>query len=389
MKTIAVIGASGFVGSALVERLTEGRQSYRLIPFIHSSGNAMGLARRNLELRSIDLLDGRAVDDALTGVTHVVNCSRGGEELMFRGLRNLLAASKKHRIHRFVHLSSVAVYGDPPPANSTSETADAAPEPKSYAWIKLEQDRMVAAAAARGLPSIVLCPPNISGPGSYFLMTLVDALRSGTFALLEDGATACTLVDVTNLAHAIELALEGGPTDGRRIFITDDEETTWGALIAAVLPLAECEGRPPGITRQALLQHKANTRKQGISVMQGLKHLISSDVREAMRKDPFWAKAEMLLRSGIAKLGSSVEDKLKQAVEGPMRIARMDAPLSPLAQQQLRGVWHSCSLAKTVLHYRPVYSWAESMRGFSRWYRVQHGMNTPMWPLLRQLSAPR
>ena len=388
MSTVAVIGASGFVGTAVVERLSASQSGYRVLPFIHSSGNAMSLARRGLELRYLDLLDPAGVSAALKGVTHVVNCSRGGDDVMIQGLRNLLVTSRKQRIMRFIHLSSVAVYGDPPSADSVTESGRTAAKPGSYGWTKLKQDRMVMSAAEAGLSSVVLCPPNISGPGSHFLVTLVEALRSGTFALLDDGSAPCNLVDIENLAHAIELGLESGPADGRRMFVTDDEETTWGSLINTLLPLAQGAALPPRLSREALAQRTTEPWNRSISIIRSLKHLFSSGVREALRKDPLWERVDGALRSAVGRLGRSVEDKLRLTVEGPLPVAKIVAEpkLSPLALQQLRGIRHSCSRAKTLLGYRPLYSGAESNRAFSRWYRDQHGMDTAMWPLLQQLA---
>ncbi|HEY9446059.1 MAG TPA: NAD(P)-dependent oxidoreductase, partial [Burkholderiales bacterium] len=139
MRRIAVVGASGLVGSTLTERLLA-QGADEIVPFIHSSGNAMRLARRGVELKMLDLMEPTQVEAALAGVTHVVNCSRGSDEVMLTGLSNLLAASRKHRVERFVHLSSVAVYGDPPPPESSAEDAPALPARGTYGWIKLQQD---------------------------------------------------------------------------------------------------------------------------------------------------------------------------------------------------------------------------------------------------------
>ena len=225
MRRIAIIGASGLVGATIVERLlAEGHDE--VVPFIHSSGNAMRLARRGIDLKMLDLLNSEQVQSELAGVTHVVNCSRGGDDVMLKGLRNLLAASKRHRVQRFVHLSSVAVYGDPPPPESVHESAPTAPARGTYGYLKLQQDEIVEKAVAEGVPSSVLCPPNISGPYSHYLVGLVQTLRTGALAVLDDGRGPCNLVDVANLSHAVELALTEGPADGKRIFITDDEDTT-------------------------------------------------------------------------------------------------------------------------------------------------------------------
>jgi len=387
MTRIAVVGASGFVGTALVDRLYE--SALEVVPLIHTSGNAMALARRGLALRSLDLLNPNDVDAALQGVTHVVNCSRGSNDVMVQGLRNLLRACRKNGVRRFVHLSSVAVYGDPPPVESATEEARANPERGSYGWIKLKQDDMVAAVATQGLSSIALCPPNISGPGSHFLVSLVDALRQGTFALLEDGATPCNLVDVTNLVRAIELALDSGPSDGRRVFVTDDDEATWGSVIDTLMPLTGGTRRPLSVAREVMAQRSAGSGSQSYSVIHSLKHVFSSDVRLAMRKDPLWAKLDVGLRTAVATLGRPLEDKLRLLIEGPVRVSKADRrpPISALSRQQLRGVRHSCSLAKKLLCYRPPYTGKESMNAFSRWYRAQHGMNTPMWPMLQQLQT--
>ena len=107
MKTIAVVGASGFVGATFVERMMS-REDVRLRPFIRSSGNAWRLARHgSLELETLDLLSETETQKALEGCTHVVNCSRGNPEVMGLGLDNLLKAAQTAGVQRFVHLSSV------------------------------------------------------------------------------------------------------------------------------------------------------------------------------------------------------------------------------------------------------------------------------------------
>ena len=387
MRRIAVVGASGLVGSTLTERLLA-QGADEIVPFIHSSGNAMRLARRGVELKMLDLMEPMQVEAALAGVTHVVNCSRGSDEVMLTGLRNLLAASRKHRVERFVHLSSVAVYGDPPPPESSAEDAPALPARGTYGWIKLQQDRLVAKAAVEGVPSVILCPPNISGPYSYYLVSLVNALRSGTFALLDDGSAPCNLIDVGNLSYAIELALGDGPADGARMFVTDDADTSWRSVVEGVLPLVEQGSPVPRIGREQLTGDPPAGRERPLSLMRSLKHLVSSDVREAMRKDPLWEKVDFAVRRSVARMGKSMESRLRLSVEGPIKVAKAASRQRwepALCRQQLRGVRHSCELAKRRLGYRPVYSVPQSMQAFRNWYRASHGMDTAVWPLLREL----
>jgi nucleoside-diphosphate-sugar epimerase len=386
MRRIAIVGASGFVGSTLVERLLVKGQD-EILPLIHSSGNAMRLARLGIDLPAVDLLIKDQVELALAGCTHVVNCALGSADAALKGLRNLLTASRKNNVARFIHLSSVLVYGDPPPPESVHENARTNPT-GDYGRLKLKQDQMVQQAAREGLPGVILCPPNISGPYSPFLIKILDALRGGSFALLDGGNTPCNLVDVSNLAHAIELALDRGTAEGKRMFVTDDEETTWHDVIDSLAPVAECTEAIPIITREELTRLRTSNGKSSLSLKRSLKHLVSSDVRAALREDPLWAKLEQALGQSVTRLGKSAEERLRLAIAGPPRVGKTNGIPHynlHLSVQQLRGVRHKCDLAKQELGYKPVYTFAASMRAFRAWYRSQHGMDTASWDLLKQL----
>jgi nucleoside-diphosphate-sugar epimerase len=387
MRRIAIVGASGFVGSTLVERLLAQGQD-EVLPLIHSSGNAMRLARLGIDLPAVDLLAPDEIDAALQGCTHVVNCALGSADAIVKGLQHLLAASRKHKVERFIHLSSVLVYGDPPPSDSVHEDAQTSPAKGTYGWLKLQQDRMVQQACRAGLPSVILCPPNVSGPYSPFLVRVLDALRAGAFGLVDAGKPPCNLVDVSNLAHAIELALDRGTANGQRMFVTDDEETTWRDVIEGLAPVAECTDPVPVITHEELLRLRKANSTPSISVVQSLKHLVSRDVRVALRQDPLWTKVEQVLGQSVTRLGKAVEERLRLSIAGPPPVPKVNRGPQynmHVCLQQLRGVRHACDLAKQELGYKPLYTFAASMRAFCAWYRSQHGMDTGSWDLLRQL----
>src|SRR4029078_4923773 len=131
------------------------------------------LARHGIPLSFVDVRSRPAIREAMHGCTHVVNCTRGSDETMIGGLENLLAEAKNNGIQRFVHLSSVAVYGDPPPPDARSEQCEPLPAPGSYGALKLRQDELVARAHDNGLSCAVLCPPNITGVFSGFACSIV------------------------------------------------------------------------------------------------------------------------------------------------------------------------------------------------------------------------
>lgn len=391
-KKIVILGASGFVGTTLTERLLN-KPGVEVVPVIHSAGSAWRLARRNTPLVQVDVMDYASLREVLHGTTHVVNCTRGSREVMIDGLQQILKACQAEGVGRFVHLSSVMVYGDPPHFDSHHEDAPTNPTPgaDSYGMIKLEQDKMVQAVAA-GLPSVVLCPPNISGPFSGYIAGIVNGLRNGSFALVDDGAGPCNLVDVRNLCHAIELALDVGTTalDGARMFITDGARVTWSDVVAELLELAGTDQ----------VRHIARTELQGIigrgvskqapSIGASIRHLVSSDVRAALRKDPLLEKLDHAARSAVTKLGRGLETRLRLGIEGTTPVSRPDpyANLTVgLCAQQLREVRHLNERAEQMLGFKPPVSFKQSMADFRAWHRKMHGMDTPFWPISRHLYS--
>ena len=360
-------------------------------PVIHSPGNAWRLTRREIPLQRADILAESDVAKVLEGCSVVVNCTRGGPTQMLDGLRNILKVARSAGVRRFIHLSSVADYGEPPPPESVDEDAPTNPQEGTYGWLKLEQDRMVRSAAAEGLPSVVLCPPNILGPQSYFLLQILDCLTKGSFALVNGGGAPCVTVDVRNLCIAILAAAGSDVSDGRRFFVTDAENVTWAQLIGYLAPLAPGGMQVLHVSAADARAASARVPSAKASVTRALKHLASSDVRAALRKDPLLARWDKAIRDSVRRLGSEREEKLRLSVEGAVRVAKVDSRLPEFdrgfATQQLRGVRHSSERAMRELGYSPEVGFAESMDAFGRWLRQVRGMEEPSWDLAQQLYA--
>lgn len=386
MKRVVVFGASGFVGAELCERL-QGKGD-TIVPVVHSAGNAWRLARHGLDLRMIDLVSGDGLNEVLTGADVVVNCTRGDNAVMLRGLDNLLRACRKAGVARFVHLSSVMVYGEPPAAET-----ELSPLPPlsldSYGGLKQRQDKMVAAAAKKGLSSVILIPPNISGPYSYYLSGILNALRDNRFRLLEGETPPVSLVDVRNLCHAIELAMTADAGGDGRYFITDDETVSWEDLIADLCAIGSIDTRVGTISRQILAKASAAKPKRRISVLRSIIHLFSSDIREALRKDPLWEKVDLTVRRGVSRMGIGVEDRLRLAIEGPQIVPKDQSSSGfdvNLSSHQLRTVRHSIEKARNELNYAPVVSHQQSMQAFRNWYVGLRGLDGNFADLLGQLD---
>jgi predicted dehydrogenase/nucleoside-diphosphate-sugar epimerase len=385
---VAIFGASGFVGATVVERLLQ-----QQIPFtaaVHSTGSAWRLARHGIPLSFVDVSSRAAIGEAMRGCSHIVNCTRGSDEAMIGGLENLLAEAKLHGIQRFVHISSVAVYGDPPPAEARLEQCEPRPAPDSYGALKLRQDELVARAHDNGLSCAVLCPPNITGVFSGFACEVLDDIRQGSLALVEDGRMPINVVDVENLAYAIELALVADRVDGRRMFVTDGDDITWGDFTRELMPLTELETPLPSLPKSTVkVLQGARPRS---SLMRTIKHFASSEVRSALRTDPLLGRMEKGVRDLATRLPDRLQDRLRLSIGGPVSVAKVStAPRfgSRYNQQQLRGVVHSSERAAREIGYTRVFDFAESMARFREWYSATRGIGTESWPLARHLLSRR
>jgi predicted dehydrogenase/nucleoside-diphosphate-sugar epimerase len=381
---VAIFGASGFVGATLAERLLQQKTPFTAA--IHSTGTAGRLARHGIPLSVVDVGSPATIREALRGCTHVVNCTRGSDEAMIGGLENLLAEAKRHRVQRFVHISSVAVYGDPPPPEARLEQCAARPAPGGYGALKLRQDELVARAHDNGLSCAVLCPPNITGVFSGFVCSVLDDMRRGSLALVEDGRMPINVVDVENLTHAIELALVADRVDGRRMFVTDGDDITWLDFTRELMPLAELETKLPSLPQSALAApHDAPDR---VSLLRTLKHFASSEVRRALRADPVLGQIEKGARTFATRLPDRLQDRLRLSLGGTVTVAKVaTGPRfgSRYNQQQLRGVVHSSERAAQAIGYTRLLDFAESMARFREWYSATRGVGTESWPLARAL----
>jgi nucleoside-diphosphate-sugar epimerase len=386
MMRVAVFGASGFLGSTLVERLWQAG-NVEVVPIIHSSGNAARLARFGRPLISADVLQPESLDRALAKCTHVVNCSRGPAEVMLKGLANMLEASGRSGVGRFVHVSSVAVYGEGERASTLLEDERPTPTPNTYGWTKLLQDQMIEKAAARGLSCAVLCPPNISGTYSAFLTSILQSIRNRDFALVAGGSLPCELVDVENLVHAIRLALQAADSAPQRVFVTDGSETTWSDVANALAPLADVALPLPSISLDEARQRVRTPATETPSILAAAKHLVSSEVRSALKRDPWVAAAERSLKTSIRKVGP-LNRALRRKLEkrpGVAKVSRSPRFSEKLMEQQLRNVRYSQARARGQLAYAPIVSPGESMEAFRRWYREIYGWNDGFWSLTRHL----
>ena len=231
--TFLVTGASGSLGSAVVNRLREqGRQ-------------VRGFERRNpdnptngVEYVIGDLADSSVIDRAVQGAEIVIHCAAAmkgpwseHEASTIRGTQNVIDACTKHGVKQLVHISSLSVIHWAGMSGNGVVDETVALEPRAeergaYTRAKLEAERRVTKAAQLGLPCVILRPGQIFGGKIPLINGAVARHVAGGWLVLGDGKLELPLVYIDDVVDAIVAAVDKKLRNGEVIHIIDPDHLT-------------------------------------------------------------------------------------------------------------------------------------------------------------------
>lgn len=372
MKRVLITGGTGFIGTRLCEVMILTAQWQPRV-FVHTTGAAIRIARFPVDFVIGDLCDKASVNRAIQDCEAVVHLARGDSRVTTTGLNNLLQAAARQQCVRFVHLSSVAVYGNRPPPESVSEEAPPTPEGMAYGIEKLNQEHRIRRYGRRhGLPFVILRPPNIYGPFAPFTMDVITKIRAEQMPIVNGGQNPCNLVYVDNVIEAILLSLWKPDAVGETFFVTDSEVLSWerclsdyAALLGTTLPqvsLNDLLSRP----RERFLW---NSVRLFPSV------LFSGEFRGQLRKLPLIKSLETALYERFHCLSIETQQRLRVAISGPVIFQKAETLQKgfraddPLIAAQGRTVAHSSEKAKRLLGYSAPVPYRQAMALTESWLR--------------------
>ena len=369
---VLVTGATGFIGGRLCEVLMlTGAFPFRAL--VHSAASAWRIARFPLDFAVGDLCDRRAVDRAMRGCDAVVHLAWGDHAVMQRGLENLLRAAVDQDVCRFVHISSVAVYGNHPPADSVSEAAPARQTDMAYGNEKLEQERRVLRHWKRhGLNIVILRPPNVYGPFAPFTLNLINTIRSREIAIVDGGRNPCNLVYVDNLVEAILLALWKPEAVGEVFFVTDPAVVTWEQCITDHAGLVGV-GVPRVAATALVPPRREHIIRDSLRALPNV--LADRDLRRVLARIPVVRHAERVLYNWFQSLAEETRQGIRLSLRARERVRRNGAGErqfssdATLIAAQGRAVAHSSEKARRLLGYTAPVSYGEAMSLTAQWLR--------------------
>ena len=241
---ILITGASGFIGSFIVEEaLNRGFETWAAVrrssslDFLHDE--RIHLIELNLSSKEqlVEQLQGKAFDYVVhaAGVTKCLN-KADFRRINTEGTKNLVEAllEVKMPLKRLVYLSSLSVFGaikEKMPYEEIRE--DDTPQPNTeYGRSKLAAEQYLASLDSR-LPYVILRPTGVYGPREKDYFMMAKSIKQHIDFAVGFQRQDITFVYVTDVVQAVFLALENGKT-GRKYFLSDGEvyqSTTFSDLI--------------------------------------------------------------------------------------------------------------------------------------------------------------
>jgi nucleoside-diphosphate-sugar epimerase len=257
-----VTGAGGFLGRTIVVRLAAA--GHRIVALFlpgeevpwehHAAGNAplhVDIVRGDIT-RPVTLAGLAAGCD---GVVHLAGAVGYGqtfarcEALNRDGTANVAEAAAATGARRFLHLSSVSVYGRVADEVLT-EDAPLRKIGDPYGDTKIDAEAILARHAAAGtLDLTMLRPTVIYGPGDdKFLPRLIENLRSGRARVIGRGNNTVDLVHVEDAADMVVRVLAEPRSIGRTYNLAHPANPSWRRLLeeaAGLLGVAPPRGHLP------------------------------------------------------------------------------------------------------------------------------------------------
>ena len=229
---ILITGASGFIGSFIVEEaLRRGFETWAVVR--KSSSRAFLQDERihliELNLSSEEQLTAQLKDYQFDYVIHAAGVTKSlHKEDFFRinteGTKHFVRAllATQNNLKRFVYISSLSIMGairEQQPYQEIREEDEAMPN-TAYGKSKLDAEQWL--DTIKDLPYVILRPTGVYGPRERDYFMMAKSIKAHTDFAVGFKQQDITFVYVTDVVQAVFLACEKGVT-GRRYFLSDGE----------------------------------------------------------------------------------------------------------------------------------------------------------------------
>ena len=231
MTSILITGASGFIGSFIVEEAL--RRNFEVWAAVRKSSSHQFLTDERIHFIELNLSSEEALRQQLAGhrfdyVIHAAGVTKCLDKQDFfrintEGTKHLVSAllALQMPLRRFVYISSLSIMGairEQQPYEEIRESDTPRPN-TAYGESKLQAEQWL---DTQPIPYIILRPTGVYGPRERDYFMMAKSIQAHTDFAVGFRQQDITFVYVTDVVQAVFLALEKGQT-GRRYFLSDGE----------------------------------------------------------------------------------------------------------------------------------------------------------------------
>ena len=171
---IFITGATGFIGTHLVNRLAQ--TEHELVCLVRKTSNVSQLEKLNLTLIRGDVTDKNSLLEGMRGCQWVINLAniytfwepdkRVYTDVNIGGTRNVMECALELGVSKVVHVSTGGIYGKPADCPFCEESEVGPVRFSEYFRTKYEGDLIAwDMYEKKGLPLVMVYPGGVLGPG--------------------------------------------------------------------------------------------------------------------------------------------------------------------------------------------------------------------------------
>lgn len=208
-NNVLVFGASGFIGSHVVEALQQAGKNVTCI--VRPDSDTRYLKSLDVTCKQVAHFDRNTLTEACTGFPVVYNCT--ADVRLHKPLSTyrktqveltaaIMRAAGQAGCRRFVQLSSIEVYGDMP-AHMVDETFPCSPK-FPFQQSLVERELLVKQLSSElGMEYVIVRPAATFGRRYRLLDFLLSAYQEGRFPVIGGGGHTMSMVDTRDIGRAM------------------------------------------------------------------------------------------------------------------------------------------------------------------------------------------
>ena len=241
---VLITGGTGFIGSRLALRCLHRGDSVTLLGQVNNPAekeNLRILEERGAKAILVSVTDRDRVGEAIEGIECVYHLAAAQHEANvpdqhFRnvnvtGTENVLEGSVRAGVKKFVHGSTIGVYGDA--LDGQIDEASSLQPNNIYGVTKLEAEKLVLRFQQK-IPVVIIRISETYGPGDYRLLKLFKAIKKGIFFVIGNGKNLHHLIHVDDLIDGLFLAATVEAAEGKAFVLAGKDVLTTREMAGVV-----------------------------------------------------------------------------------------------------------------------------------------------------------